>query len=174
MSRVRVPSPALEVNPAEISISITCRRSAVRPVSQAQNGTYRFGKREWRVALCLVLRKRFPSTSLFADGETTELQRFISANPELCVAPKGEYPDVHRIADIKIGALSYRVLRHVSHNERIALVPTNEPNYALPGVPLWLEGPPRPPPHSIMPAIPIVNCRRLFSLTTQLRISCGK
>ncbi len=34
MSRVRAPSPALVVRPAEITSSITCRRSAVRPFFQ--------------------------------------------------------------------------------------------------------------------------------------------
>lgn len=81
------------------------------------------------------------SLKIFLElGDADPLEETIAAFPDLCGELVGEYPDLHRIADIRIGESCFRVCRKTSCNERITLVPIEEAIDTITGVPLWLEG----------------------------------
>jgi hypothetical protein len=73
------------------------------------------------------------------SGDEVELRNLISAHSEIISREFGEYPDVHRLADIKIGGQGFRICRQISQDESITLVPIEE-IFDTPGVPLWLTG----------------------------------
>jgi len=78
--------------------------------------------------------------SEFANtGDGASLCALIATHPELCTSQVGEYPDFHRILDIRVGNQVFRVCRKISEGEMLVAVPVGEPS-DVPGVPLWLAG----------------------------------
>ena len=71
--------------------------------------------------------------------DEAELSHILASNPEVVSAEYGEYPDVHRLVDVRIGERSFRVCRQISQGELITLTPIEEV-IDTPGVPLWLTG----------------------------------
>ena len=73
------------------------------------------------------------------SGDGVELRQVLSAHPEVISEEHGEYPDVHRLVDLRVGERNFRVCRQISQGELITLVPIGE-LFDTPGVPLWLTG----------------------------------
>lgn len=72
-------------------------------------------------------------------GDGASLATLIATYPELRTTEVGEYPDFHRIFDIRVGHQVFRVCRQISQGETLVAVPIDEPS-DMPGVPLWLVG----------------------------------
>lgn len=53
---------------------------------------------------------------------------------------KAEYPHLHRICDVQIGANAYRVMRLADELETLFICLCDTPNLDLGGVPYWLHG----------------------------------
>ena len=75
----------------------------------------------------------------FFSGAHEELLGYVNANG-FDSEPTGSYPDLHRIADIRLAGIGIRLLRKTSENEKLFLVTIPEPNEDVPGVPFWLSG----------------------------------
>ncbi|WP_159674593.1 hypothetical protein [Andreprevotia sp. IGB-42] len=73
------------------------------------------------------------------SGNEEELRQALTAHPEVISAEYGEYPDMHRLVDLRIGGRNFRVCRQISQRESITLIPI-EDLVDTPGVPLWLTG----------------------------------
>ena len=73
------------------------------------------------------------------SGDGVELRKVLTAHPEVISEEYGEYPDVHRLVDLRVGDRNFRVCRKISQDELITLVPIGE-MFDAPGVPLWLTG----------------------------------
>lgn len=104
--------------------------------------------RRLTVPLFLMIRRAFLDiqgqlkSALFhylKSGDDLELQQVIAANPEIISTEYGEYPDVHRLVDVRIGGRNFRVCRQISRGELITLTHI-EDLFDAPGVPLWLTG----------------------------------
>jgi hypothetical protein len=90
---------------------------------------------------CLSIQRRLKS-ALFQYHEScdgVELFEVLSTHPEIFSGKYGEYPDVHRLIDLRVGARGFRVCRQISQGELITLVPIEEV-FNTSGVPLWLTG----------------------------------
>ncbi|MNY49106.1 hypothetical protein D3C86_1845000 [compost metagenome] len=61
------------------------------------------------------------------------------SHPAIIPRLSDEYPDAHRLLDLRLGGENFRVCRQISRKEMIVLVPTEE-LFDTPGVPLWLAG----------------------------------
>ncbi|WP_212796274.1 hypothetical protein [Pseudomonas sp. St316] len=72
-------------------------------------------------------------------GDGVDLRKVLIPNPEVITEEYGEYPDVHRLVDIRIGDRNFRVCRKISQGELITLTPIEE-LFDTPGVPIWLTG----------------------------------
>ncbi|MBB5020610.1 hypothetical protein HNQ59_003935 [Chitinivorax tropicus] len=72
-------------------------------------------------------------------GDSEELRQILNAHPEVISAEYGEYPDMHRLMDLRIGDRNFRLCRQISQQESITLIPIEE-LFDTPGVPLWLTG----------------------------------
>jgi hypothetical protein len=72
-------------------------------------------------------------------GSEHPLKSLIDLHPEVVAINVGDYPDCHRIVDIRIGGKSYRVCRQISADERSTLTEIDKV-LEEPGVPIWLEG----------------------------------
>jgi len=68
-----------------------------------------------------------------------ELNQIITAHPEVISEEYGEYPDVHRLVDLRIANRNFRACRQISKGESITLTPIEE-LFDTPRVPLWLMG----------------------------------
>lgn len=78
--------------------------------------------------------------SEFANtGDGAGLCALIANHPELCTTEMGEYPDFHRVLDIRVGHQVFRVCRKISEGETLVVVQIGEPS-DMAGVPLWLTG----------------------------------
>lgn len=75
----------------------------------------------------------------FESGDATEFCNLTSSHPEIIATDYGEYPDMHRLMDLRVGERNFRVCRQISRGEMISLVPIEE-LFNTPGVPLWLTG----------------------------------
>lgn len=76
------------------------------------------------------------------SGDSLGILELIRSHPELISkVPPGavDYPDFHRIVDIKLKNDCYRICRQISANESLFLTRIDEA-LGTPGVPLWLEG----------------------------------
>jgi hypothetical protein len=73
------------------------------------------------------------------SGDVTDFGRLIDACPEIISIGYGEYPDMHRLMDLKVEDRNFRVCRQISQKENITLTPIDDLS-DTPGVPLWLTG----------------------------------
>jgi hypothetical protein len=73
------------------------------------------------------------------SGDESAIQSIIAAHPEIVTSSYGDYPDTHRVVDIRIGNKRYRVCRQISTGEKLTLSLIDEV-MDDPGVPLWLDG----------------------------------
>lgn len=78
-------------------------------------------------------------TEFLQTGASDRLQTWIQSHPEVLVAPLGEYPDVHRIVDVRLETGEFRICRKISAGEALTAAPIEKPSKS-PGVPLWLTG----------------------------------
>lgn len=76
------------------------------------------------------------------DGDEGALKLIADQSVSLAL-PDEEYPALHRITDIVLKGVGYRVLRHAdseSGTESLFIVPQSIPIISDPGVPYWLSG----------------------------------
>jgi hypothetical protein len=92
------------------------------------------------VIVSLQDKLKFSLKEYFASGDEVGLLTILGAHPELVSSEYGEYPDFHRIADIRLGAKCYRVCRQISKDEQLTFMQIDELMDDMAGVPIWLEG----------------------------------
>jgi len=77
----------------------------------------------------------------FDSDDKTQLAEFIADNACLNINMDGEYPDEHRIIDLRIGDSCYRIGRLSSQNDLLSIEKIPDSKFhEEPGVPFWLEG----------------------------------
>lgn len=89
--------------------------------------------------MCICDRVRDVLLRYLDSHDAIELVELVSAHPEIISMNYGDYPDVHRMMDLMINGVNFRVCRQISKKENITLTPVGEISN-VPGVPLWLTG----------------------------------
>ena len=77
------------------------------------------------------------------DGDAAALLAAVRAKPPRARPFDAEYPALHRIRDVELDGVAYRVTRLLDADdgeERLFIEPTDVPDYAHGGVPYWLQG----------------------------------
>jgi hypothetical protein len=82
---------------------------------------------------------RLALTDYLSSGKKGALQSLVDEHPEIISPSLGDYPDTHRIVDVRIGDAHYRVCRQISTGEKLTLSLVDEA-FDDPGVPIWLKG----------------------------------
>lgn len=67
-----------------------------------------------RVCLSIQCQLKSALFRYLESGDSAELFKVLSIHPEIISEKYGEYPDVHRLIDLRVGERGFRVCRQIS------------------------------------------------------------